>query len=102
MKRLYYAAAVLAVVLGGPAYARADYLIWTDNRNFGPGGDIQRANTDGSGRQTLVTGLDGPTSIAFNPDDGKMYWSEFDSNTETGDVRRANVNGSGQQIIVPT
>src|SRR5579884_2501959 len=92
--------AVLLIIAVPATPAAADTLLWTECNNFGPGGDIQRANLDGSGQATVIPRLDGPTGIAFNPADGMMYWAQGDDNTDTGTIHRANLNGTGIQQIV--
>jgi hypothetical protein len=66
-------------------------LYWTDLQ-----GDIRRANLDGTGQQTLVTGQNGNAGIALDVAGGKMYWAD----QNTGAIRRANLDGSGQQTLV--
>ncbi len=59
-------------------------------------GTIMRANLDGTGVETLVTGLGGSSpGIALDPAGGKMYWT--DSN---GAIGRANLDGSGVETLV--
>jgi len=58
-------------------------------------GQIRRANLDGSGLQTLLSGLPGPLGIDLDVTGGKMYWADGSG------VRRANLDGSGQQTLVP-
>jgi hypothetical protein len=67
-------------------------MYWTD---YGSG-DIQRANFDGTGQTTLVSGLSGPGGIALDLSGGKMYWTDQNA----GEILRANLDGTGQQILV--
>src|SRR6266540_3644013 len=67
-------------VAGGKMY-------WTDS------GKIQRANLDGRGMETLVTGLSG-SWIALDVAGGKMYW------TGSGKIQRANLDGTGVEDVV--
>ncbi len=84
---------LLAVLIGLEGRAsRADQIYWTDIA----GGDIRRANLDGSGSQTLVSGLNQPAGIALDLAGGKMYWSDYGG----GDIREANLDGSGSQTLV--
>lgn len=107
MKRFIFGFTILAAVLGAASQARSGYLLWSDNHNFGPGGDIRRADLDGSNEMTLISGLNSPDGIAADPLHGKMYWADyvFGSNPNvdppTGDVSRANLDGTGQEIVVP-
>jgi hypothetical protein len=59
-------------------------------------GDIRRASLDGSGEETLITGLPGPSQVALDVAGGRMYWVEYSG----GDIRRANLDGSRQEILV--
>src|SRR5271165_4107117 len=81
----------LLTVAGGRA-TRADLIYWTDAGND----DIRRANADGSGQQTLVSGVSQPVGIALNLAGGKMYWTDEGA----GDIRRANLDGTGSQTLV--
>jgi hypothetical protein len=97
------AGACVAMAVAGEA--RGDYLLWSDNANFGAAGntfgDIQRANLDGTDQSTLVTGLVGPNQIAADLSDGRIYWVDGRADNNTGDIRRANLDGSSQQTVVP-
>lgn len=107
MKRFVCGSVCLAAVLGVASQARSGYLLWSDNHNFGPGGDIRRADLDGSNEMTLISGLNSPDGIAVDPLHGKMYWGDYvfgsDPNVAppTGDVSRANLDGTGQEMVVP-
>ncbi|MBE2233503.1 MAG: DUF11 domain-containing protein, partial [Anaerolinea sp.] len=57
------------------------------------GATIQRANLDGSGVQTVLSGLNSPNSLAVNSSAGKLYWQEPDR------IRRANLDGSGVETV---
>ena len=68
-------------------------MYWTD-----PGtSKIQRANLDGSNIENLITtGLDSPTGIALDIQNGKMYWAdEF-----TSKIQRANLDGSNIENLI--
>lgn len=61
---------------------------------------IQRANTDGTQRETLVAALpNGPIDLALDFSGGKMYWSE---NFSAGlpKIQRANLDGTGLETII--
>ncbi|MDH3388340.1 MAG: DUF4347 domain-containing protein, partial [Gammaproteobacteria bacterium] len=75
------------------AYEFTDYgLIWGD-----VGTDsIVVATLDGNHATDLITGLDDPTSVAIDPDGGKVYWA----NVGTGTIERANLDGSGREVVV--
>ena len=67
------------------------YIYWTD-----PGGNkIQRANLDGSNKQTLATGV-GALGIALDVADNKMYWTTG----LPGKIQRANLDGSNRQTLI--
>jgi len=38
-------------------------------------GEIRRANLDGSGQVTLISGLDGPLGPTLDLAGGQMYWA---------------------------
>lgn len=69
-----------------------DRIYWTDIEL----GLVQSANADGSGVNTLLTGLDAPNGIAVDGAGGKIYW------TEVGFIRRANLDGSEVEDLVNT
>ncbi len=79
-------------VLAGRADA-SDRIYWTD----AVAGTIQRANLDGSGVETLVTGLSEPQGIAIDVAGGRIYWVEIGSSLK---IRRANLDGSGMEDLV--
>ncbi|NNJ12811.1 DUF11 domain-containing protein [Chloroflexales bacterium ZM16-3] len=55
---------------------------------------IRRANLDGTGIETIISGLSAPRRIAVAEAAGKVYWSE------PGAIKRANLDGSGVEILV--
>ena len=63
-------------------------MYWT-GFNFGT---IQRADTDGSDAETLVTGLRAVAGIALDLDAGKMYWTESTAGNRPGTIQRANLD----------
>jgi sugar lactone lactonase YvrE len=69
----------------------SSFIYWTDQNP----GDIRRANLDGTGQQTLVTGAGSPTQIALDVAGGKMYWTDQASN-----ILRANLDGTGRETVV--
>lgn len=52
---------------------------------------IKRINLDGSGVETLQTGLSTPLNIALDPAGGKMYWTD----AGTDKIQRKNMDGTG-------
>jgi hypothetical protein len=65
----------------------------------GPDGRLGRVNLDGSGFQTLLTGLGGPTGIDIDPINQHIYWTE-PQGLNNGKIRRANLDGSGIVDVV--
>ena len=57
-------------------------------------GLIMEANLDGTGLQTIVSGLNDPVGIAADPPIGKVYW------TGGGVTQSANLDGSGVQTLL--
>lgn len=91
------------VILGPLALNQLIY-VESENRFYGTALDnaIRRINADGSGIETIVTGLDGPNSLALDLASGKMYWIDQGSGfLKRGlEVRRANMDGSQQELII--
>src|SRR5437660_786786 len=89
------AAAVFATlaIIGSLEQARPDFIYWNE---FTAGGGIVRANLDGSGQQSIVTGQNMPSGPKLDVAGGKIYWTNFSS----GDVLRANLDGSGQLEVL--
>ncbi|MBX3406281.1 MAG: hypothetical protein KF869_05910 [Phycisphaeraceae bacterium] len=58
---------------------------------------IERANLDGTARQTLPVGA-GAVSIALHVPTGKIYWS----NTAADKIQRSNLDGSAQEDVLLT
>jgi hypothetical protein len=56
---------------------------------------IGRANLDGTGIATLLSGLSGAEGLSIDPVGGKMYWTE-----EPGRLRRANPDGTAVEDLV--
>jgi hypothetical protein len=93
MKRFLCGLAVLGVFIGIMGQARSDFIYWAD----ASGGEIRRANLDGSGQTILVKGLTNPNGPALDLADGQMYWG---IGIFGGDIRRANLDGSGQTTLI--
>src|SRR5213596_4159748 len=99
MKLRLYALTAFGIVVGAAARAPAAYIYWTDSNAWHAGGDVRRANLDGTGQTTLISGLVGPGGIALDAAGGKMYWTDGDQVANTGDIRRANLDGTGSQVL---
>src|SRR5262249_53569806 len=81
----------VALVFGGAGQARSQSLYFCDGLSIG------RANLDGSGQTTLVTGMTGgPAGPVLDLAGGQMYWT----NVFAGTIQRANLDGSGLTTIV--
>lgn len=72
--------------------ARGGYLYFSEI----DGGRIGRANLDGTGKVTLLSGRPLPVGPALALARGQMYWGEIGSRT----MWRANLDGTGQTIVV--
>jgi cysteine-rich repeat protein len=83
-------------LFGTPASAQPKQMYWS----FGD--SIQRANLDGSGVETLVTGLDRVPSIALDSTGGKMYWGDSGRPPAplAAKIQRANLDGTSVEELV--
>jgi hypothetical protein len=71
----------------------AQTLYWTDNF----GGDIHRANLDGTDVSApLVTGLTTPRGIALDLAASRIYWTEAFPST----ISRAGLDGSNPELVL--
>jgi hypothetical protein len=65
-------------------------------------GNIHVMNTDGSGRQTIVTGCHLPDGIVVDVGAGHIYWTNMGvPNLNDGSVERADLDGKNRKVIVP-
>jgi low density lipoprotein receptor-related protein 5/6 len=85
--------AALGLFVATTGQARPDFISWNE---FEQGGGILRANLDGSGRQSIITGQDSPSGWAFDLAGGKIYWIVFNPSK----IWRANLDGSGQPEVL--
>ena len=60
------------------------------------GGSIRRANLDGSGVETLITGLQDPFDLALDLFEHKMYWTDL----RGGTIKRAGLDGDNVETLV--
>ena len=65
-------------------------MYWTNWRTD----KIERANLNGSGRETLISDLRDPNAIAISG--GKMYWTD----SSTDKIERANLDGNGRDLLI--
>src|SRR5262249_26223544 len=92
MKRLFCGLAVLTLLLESVGPVRSDFIYWCGWND----GNIWRANLDGSGKQSLTSGLRNPNGLALDLTGGKMYFCSNGS----GVIYSANLDGSGLTPLV--
>jgi low density lipoprotein receptor-related protein 5/6 len=99
VKRLLYAWAFLGLVFAFSREVQGSYIYWSDfGPNFGqPFGDIRRANLDGTGPRTIVTGLTIPSRPAVDVARGQVYWAQV---TTPGTIWRAPLDGSNNRTLL--
>ncbi len=85
-------ASVEALAVGRDSLFLAVYSIGTQGLGAG---SIRRANKDGSGVATIVSGLGHPTAITV--DDNAVYFNDADS--PSGGIARAGLDGTGKTTI---
>ena len=68
-------------------------LYWTDQVAFG-NDTIHRADLDGTGHSTLLSGLDQPRGITYNTADERLYFAQ-----RNGNIRSVNTDGSGLTLL---
>ncbi len=89
---------VLGALVGSFSNALAAGKIYWMERAAPPDGEVRRANLDGTGMETLVTGLgDQAYDVALDLGADKMYWVE----RFPASIRRANLDGSGIEDVTP-
>jgi hypothetical protein len=59
-------------------------------------GSVLRANVDGSGIETLVTGLNEPHGLVLDVAQQKMYWTE----SAAGRIQRSNFDGTSVEDVL--
>jgi DNA-binding beta-propeller fold protein YncE len=66
------------------------------------GDRIHSMNTDGSGRETIVTGGKLPDGIAVDEEAGHIYWTNMGvPSANDGSIERADIDGGNRKVIVP-
>jgi len=59
-------------------------------------------NTDGSDRETIVTGCHLPDGIVVDAETGHIYWTNMGiPSLNDGSIERADLNGKNRKVIVP-
>lgn len=67
----------------------------------GPYDSISRLNLNGTGQQTIISGIVQLTSIQVDPIAGKVYWVDVGYNAfNDTTIRRANLDGSGVETVL--
>ncbi len=77
----------------GMAYDSVNEKIYFSDFEVYPNGNIWRMNLDGSGLESIASGIGDPYAIALDVAGGKVYWVDDD-----GNVSKANLDGSNPQI----
>lgn len=85
----------LFVILFASITYSQNKIYWTQQLNA-EGGKVMRANLDGANVEQLVAGLDDPQGIAIDPIQGKVYWTDKD----TQKIQRANLDGSAVETLI--
>ena len=88
---------VLGSLVGGASNALAAGKIYWSDIAPPPDEEVRRANLDGSGMETLITGLGDTYDVALDLVADKMYWVE----RFPASIRRANLDGSGVEDVTP-
>jgi sugar lactone lactonase YvrE len=91
-KRCLYVLAALSLFFEAAGQTRPDFIYWCDYA----GGDIRRANLDGTEQTTLAQRLNAPIGVALDLAGGQMYWADING----GDIRRANLDGSDVTTLI--
>ncbi len=84
--RMSLGAITLLVVFCVASANAQQKIYWIDQGDF----TINRADADGTGVTTLVTGQSAAVGLALDLTGGKMYWT----NTNAGSIRRADLTGA--------
>ena len=80
-------------------YVGSGKLYWAEQNRSGTG-RIRRANLDGSDAELLLTGLDVPRGLSLDVVGGKLYWTEWESDSRTSKIQRANLDGSDVEPLL--
>jgi cysteine-rich repeat protein len=74
-------------------------MYWTDQAQ----GEVRRADLDGTGLETLVSGLDLPVGIALDVAAGKVYWTQSGMNANAWPrLQRADLDGTNVENLLAT
>jgi low density lipoprotein receptor-related protein 5/6 len=69
-------------------------IYWSDVRNVG---SIHRMNLDGTGDETIISGLGDPNRLVLDLSAGKLYWTEAGLGLHK--VQRANLDGTNVEDV---
>ena len=90
-------AAMFLLCISHVATAATVPVYWVEG---GPDGRLGRVNLDGSGFQTMMTGMGFPTGIDVDPVNQHIYWTESTTALNSRRIRRADLDGSNIVDIV--
>lgn len=76
----------------GLAYDNANDKIYFSDFEVTGSGNIWRMNGDGTGLQSIASGLTDPYGIALDLTNGKIYWAD-----DLGNISRSNLDGTSLQ-----
>ncbi|MEP7265754.1 MAG: PKD domain-containing protein [Bacteroidota bacterium] len=76
----------------GLAYDNANDKIYFSDFEVTGSGNIWRVNGDGTGLQSIASGLTDPYGIALDLTNGKIYWAD-----DLGNISRSNLDGTNLQ-----
>lgn len=88
-----YVGIAVWVLLTSASTAPGQSMYWASG-----GGEIHRADIDGSNPQTIVTGIDQPLGVALDADGGRLYWCAWGDQL----IQSARLDGSDLVTIVDT
>ncbi len=83
---------VLVTGVIGPYTAEASHIYWTT----GFGQSVERANLDGTGHETIVSGSNLTSNIFVDSDAAKVYWTGLQGRG----ISRSNLDGSIVELLV--
>ncbi len=101
---LLFAALWMASVLATPALAQTARIFWAAGDFPASPGEIGVINEDGTGLQTIHTGLDFVENIDVDPANQHIYWNErrriFNNGPWASMIRRSDFNGGNIVTLV--
>lgn len=74
----------------------ANLLYWSETSSRFKDGSLHRIGLDGTNAETLIEAdMLWPVSLALSPQEGRMYWTDFDKDT----IEHAKLDGSDRQLL---